>query len=268
MLLIISDISGNLKNKWLVSLQLYMQSFLIQLTSDTYFNMKILHISDTHGYHNQFPDTTWEGIDVVVHSGDCSNYYDVVRNEQEVINFLNWYERVPVNYKIYVAGNHDTSIERNRITKKNFEDRGIIYLENSETVIKGVKFYGSPLTPTFGQWAFMKARDKMHDVWQAIPDDTDVLIVHGPPKGVRDLSFDRYGQLEFCGDQALLKRCLALSTTLKLMCFGHIHNMDGVYNQGVATFGHTRTVFSNAACVRDGRFDLGLTSFGNVLEVQ
>jgi predicted phosphodiesterase len=251
-----------------VSLQLCMQSFLIQLTLDIYFNMKILHISDTHGFHNQFPDTTWEGIDVVVHSGDCSNYYDVVRNEQEVINFLNWYERVPVNYKIYVAGNHDTSIERNRITKKNFEDRGIIYLENSETVIKGVKFYGSPLTPTFGQWAFMKARDKMHDVWQAVPDDTDVLIVHGPPKGVRDLSFDRHGQLEFCGDQALLKRCLALSTTLKLMCFGHIHNMDGVYNQGVATFGHTRTVFSNAACVRDGRFDLGLTSFGNVLEVQ
>ena len=229
--------------------------------------MKILHISDTHGFHNQFPDTTWEGIDVVVHSGDCSNYYDVFRNEQEVINFLNWYELVPVKYKIYVAGNHDTSIERKRITKEDFEKRGIIYLENSFTNIDGVKFYGTPITPTFGQWAFMKARDKTHEVWQSIPEDTKVLIVHGPPKAIRDLSFDRQGQLEFCGDLALAKRCLNLRHTLKYVCFGHIHDMDGVYNQGVSTFGHTPTVFSNAACVKDGRFDLGLTSFGNIIEL-
>ena len=27
--------------------------------------MKILHISDTHGFHYQFPETTWDGVDVV-----------------------------------------------------------------------------------------------------------------------------------------------------------------------------------------------------------
>jgi len=241
-----------------------MQSFLIQLILDIYFNMKILHISDTHGFHNAFPETTWEGIDVVVHSGDCSNYYDVFRNEQEVTNFLNWYELVPVKYKIYVAGNHDTCIERKRITKEDFEKRGIIYLEDGFTNIDGSKFYGSPYTPTFGQWAVMKARDKMHDIWQAVPEDTDVLIVHGPPKTIRDLSFDRQGQLEFCGDMALYKRCMQLKDTLKLVCFGHIHNMDGVpTNQGISRFAHTSTAFSNAACVYDGRFDLGLLSFGN-----
>jgi predicted phosphodiesterase len=226
--------------------------------------MKILHISDTHGFHNTFPETTWEGIDVVVHSGDCSNYYDVFRNEQEVVNFLNWYELVPVKYKIYVAGNHDTSIERKRITKEDFEKRGLIYLEDSFTNIDGIKFYGSPYTPTFGQWAFMKARDKMHDIWQAVPEDTHVLVVHGPPKAIRDLSFDRNGDLEFCGDMALYKRCMQLKDTLKLVCFGHIHNMDGVpTNQGISRFAHTSTAFSNAACVYDGRFDLGLLSFGN-----
>jgi Icc-related predicted phosphoesterase len=114
----------------------------------------------------------------------------------------------------------------------------------------------------------MKARDKMHDVWQAVPEDTHVLIVHGPPKAIRDLSFDRNGDLEFCGDMALYKRCMQLKDTLKLVCFGHIHNMDGVpTNQGISRFAHTSTAFSNAACVYDGRFDLGLLSFGNKFKI-
>ena len=229
--------------------------------------MKILHISDTHGFHSRFPDEKFKDIDVVVHSGDCSNYKDAYRNAIEVADFIEWYKDVPVKYKIYVAGNHDTSIERKRITKEDFEANGIIYLENSFVNINGVKFYGTPVTPSFNDWAFMKARDKTHQVWEAIPEDTGVLIVHGPPKGIRDLSFDRDGKLEFCGDNALMKRCISLQNTLKFVCFGHIHNMDGVYNQGISTFSMTQTVFSNAACVDDGRFDRGLTSFGNILEL-
>ena len=229
--------------------------------------MKILHISDTHGFHSRFPDEKFKDIDVVIHSGDCSNYKDAYRNAIEVADFIEWYKNVPVKYKIYVAGNHDTSIERKRITKEDFEANGIIYLENSFVNINGVKFYGTPITPSFNDWAFMKARDQTHKVWEAIPEDTGVLIVHGPPKGIRDLSFDRDGKLEFCGDNALMKRCISLQNTLKFVCFGHIHNMDGVYNQGISTFSMTQTVFSNAACVDDGRFDRGLTSFGNILEL-
>ena len=230
--------------------------------------MKILHISDTHGYHGTFPESRFEGIDVVVHSGDCSNYRDPYRNEPEVRNFIEWYKNVPVKHKIYVAGNHDTSIERRMVTPGDFAAAGIIYLENQGTTIDGVKFWGSPITPTFFDWAFMKARDKTHKVWAQIPDETDVLIVHGPPKGVRDLSFSRDGELEMCGCSSLMKRCWALKDTLKLVCFGHIHNMDGVdTNQGVAHYSRTKTVFSNAACVYDGRFDLGLTSHGNILEL-
>ena len=229
--------------------------------------MKILHISDTHGFHSRFPDEKFKDIDVVIHSGDCSNYKDAYRNAIEVADFIEWYKDIPVKYKIYVGGNHDTSIERKRINKEDFEANGIIYLENSFVNINGVKFYGTPVTPTFGEWAFMKARDKTHQVWEAIPEDTGVLIVHGPPKGIRDLSYDRDGKLEFCGDNALMKRCISLQNTLKFVCFGHIHNMDGVYNQGISMFSMTQTVFSNAACVDDGKFDRGLTSFGNILEL-
>ena len=230
--------------------------------------MTILHLSDTHGFHHQVPESRFEGIDVVVHSGDCSNWRDPHRNESEVRSFIDWYRNVPVKNKIYVAGNHDTSIERRLVTPGDFAEAGIIYLENAATIIDSVKFWGSPHTPTFGSWAFMKAREKINRVWDDIPEDTDVLIIHGPPKGVRDLSFDINGDLEMCGCSALMKKCWKLKDTLKLVCFGHIHNMDGVdTNQGVSHYSLTPTIFSNAACVYDGKFDRGLTSFGNILTI-
>jgi len=229
--------------------------------------MKILHISDTHGFHGYFPDNRFEGIDLVIHSGDCSNYRDPYRNKEEVLNFIEWYKNLPVKNKIYVAGNHDTSIESRLIKPKEIKETGIIYLENESVVIDGFKFWGSPVTPTFGDWAFMRARDKTNKLWQTIPEDTDVLVVHGPPKGVRDLSYDRFNNLEMCGDSALAKRCYVLKDNLKYVCFGHIHDMDGVDNQGISKYSKTPTIFSNAVCVHDGRFDKGLTSFGNILNL-
>jgi Icc-related predicted phosphoesterase len=211
------------------------------------------------------PMSRFNNVDVVIHSGDCSNYKNVVRNEQEVRTFLAWYKNVPIKNKIYVSGNHDTSIERNKITKKDFEEHGIIYLENEEIIIDGVKFWGSPYTPTFGDWAFMKSRQSISREWEHIPNDTDVLIVHGPPKGIRDLSHSRDGVLEFCGDGALMKAVLKKQP--KLMLFGHIHDSPECYNQGINNYSNIHTVFSNAACVEDGRFDKGLTSFGNILEI-
>jgi len=229
--------------------------------------MRILHISDTHGFHEMFPMDKFTGVDVVVHSGDCSNWRDPYRNEPEVRAFLTWYRDVPVKHKIYVAGNHDTSIERRMITPADFAEAGIIYLENAATTIDGVKFWGSPHTPTFGDWAFMKSRDKIARVWNTIPEDTEVLITHGPPKGVRDLSHDRDGNLEFCGDSALMKKVFKMRDTIKFMLFGHIHDSPGCDNQGVSRYSKTPTVFSNASCVDDGRFDKGLTSFGNILNI-
>lgn len=224
--------------------------------------MTILHISDTHGYHADLPPKIFEGVDVVIHSGDESNYRDPYRNEVECRDFIDWYSSVPVKNKIFVAGNHSTAIERRMVTPADFAEVGIIYLENAATVIDGIKFWGSPHTPTFGDWAFMKAREKINKVWEAIPDNTDVLIVHGPPKGVRDLSYGRDGELEMCGCSALMKRCWAIKP--KLVAFGHIHNMTGIdTNQGISHYSHTPTIFSNGACVYDGRS--GLTSHGNII---
>lgn len=224
--------------------------------------MKLLHISDTHGFHEELEDLDY---DVIVHSGDCSNWRDPFRNSDEVRRFMGWYSKVPCPKKIYVAGNHDTSIERRLIRPEEWKDAGIIYLENDCVTIDDIKFWGSPITPAFGDWAFMKARNKINKVWESIPEDTDVLITHGPPKGVRDLSFNKDGDLEMCGDGALFKWIYRNSPRLSL--FGHIHDMDGVKNQGVSYYSRHKTVFSNGSCVTDGN-RMGLTSFGNAIEIK
>lgn len=228
---------------------------------DSKKNLKLLHISDTHGFHREFPKETFDGVDIIVHSGDCSNHKLAVMNIGEVQDFMTWFSNLDIKHKIFVAGNHDTSIEAKKITPADFASLGITYLENSATHIEGIKFWGSPHTPNFGNWAFMKSRDKIARVWQKIPSDTEILIVHGPPKGIRDLSSDRVGNLHFCGDSSLFKAVMKIDC--RLMLFGHIHDSDDCHNQGVSYFEKCKTVFSNATCVIDGKPHLGLTSFGN-----
>lgn len=230
--------------------------------------MTILHISDTHGLHKNFPMDRFKGVDVVVHSGDCSNPRSPWRNFPEVMAFIEWYKHVPVKHKIYVAGNHDSSIENKMVEASDFAEAGITYLENSEVTIDGVKFWGSPYTPTFGDWAFMKARDKIYKVWAQIPEDVNVLITHGPPLGVLDLTYNRDNTLFRCGDRALLKKIMLGLPWLNAVLFGHIHNVDDINNQGTIQFsGRSGVVFSNGSCVEDGRFDKGLTSNGNIIQL-
>ena len=111
--------------------------------------MIIWAISDTHGYHEQLEIPS--GIDMIIHSGDCSNNINPYLNENEVRQFIDWYKEVPVKPKIYVAGNNDGSIEKRLITKKDFEDAGIIYLEDEIVEIEGLYIYGNPYVPKIGR---------------------------------------------------------------------------------------------------------------------
>lgn len=213
--------------------------------------MRIWHISDTHTYHNMLnvPDN----IDMVLFSGDCSNPRDSLESSFEVLDFLKWFGQLPIKHKIFVAGNHDVSIERGIIFKNDFTDHGIIHLWDSEITIEGLKIYGSPYTPSFGNgWAFNKDRAKIGRVWENIPEDTDILVTHGPPKGILDLSYNRENVLEFCGDLSLKKRIKKLQ--IKLVCFGHIHNNDNITNQGYIKLADHDTIYSNGSIVTDGRF--------------
>jgi len=225
--------------------------------------MKILHISDTHTYHDQLQIP--QGIDMVIHSGDCSNPRDPYNNEPEVRAFIDWYKQLPIKNKIYVAGNHDTSIEKKLVIKKDFTDAGIIYLEDDLVEIQGLLIYGNPYTPNFGNWAFMKDRVKLDRYWpQAMPDYVDILVTHGPPKGILDKSYDRNNYLECCGDKSLLNKVLQVKPKYHL--FGHIHNCKDIVNAGMQKLSTCDTWFSNGSVVTDGKFGT-LSSNGNIIEI-
>lgn len=224
---------------------------------------RIWHIGDTHTYHELL--TIPENINIVCHSGDFSNSREFYKNEPEAKEFLKWYGNLYIKYKILIAGNHDAfaAIATNEL-RALCDHYNIIYLENESVEIEGIKIYGSPLTPSFGNWYFTKARHKIHEYWKHIPENTDILITHGPPKGILDLSYDRNGVLEFCGC-ANLKREIITRIKPKLFLSGHIHNNEHIINAGITKLSICDTIFSNGSVVTDGKFGK-LSSNGNVLE--
>jgi Icc-related predicted phosphoesterase len=225
--------------------------------------MKIWHISDTHTYHGLLKVP--KDIDMVIHSGDATNPRDPYASEQEMLNFISWFGSLPIKHKVFVAGNHDLCIERNLVTKIDFMKNGIVYLENDYAEVEGIKIWGSPFTPTFGQgWAFNKKRSALHDIWKEIPDDTNIVVVHGPPKGILDLAYHQLNCIEFCGDEALRKRMYLLNP--KLCLFGHIHNNEDIINAGTMKLSNHDTIYSNGSVVTDGKFGK-LSSHGNTFEI-
>jgi Icc-related predicted phosphoesterase len=202
---------------------------------------------------------------MVIHSGDCSNPRDPYNNEPEVREFIDWYKELSPKYKIYVAGNHDSSIEKKLVTKKDFEDNGIIYLENDYITIEGIKIFGSPYTPNFGNWSFMRDRNKLDRFWcDAIHHETNIVVTHGPPKGIMDKAENRDHQMECCGDKSLLNKILEVQPTYHL--FGHIHNNGSIVNAGLQKLSVCNTFFSNGSVVTDRKFGK-LTSNGNILVI-
>jgi Icc-related predicted phosphoesterase len=211
--------------------------------------MKIWHISDTHGFHDQLTVPT--DVDVIIHSGDTTNSRNMVQNSIELWPFVDWFKSLPIKHKVLVAGNHDSAIEGRMIRQEDFLEIGITYLENESCEIEGLKIWGSPITPSFMNWCFMVGRHKIHRVWDTIPDDTDIVVTHGPPFGILDLTENRDRQLEQVGCFNLAKRLLNIKP--KLHCFGHVHNHKEIRNSGLLKLASGDTIYSNGAVVADGK---------------
>lgn len=224
--------------------------------------MNVLAISDTHGNHLDFSSSHFDNIDILIHAGDSTNYFDLLNNEIEFNKFISWYAELPVKHKVLVPGNHDAWATR-KYNRDKVKDFGITYLEHEYTEIEDLRIFGSPYTPTFNNWYFMKSREKLGRYWDYLETDIDILITHGPPKGILDQSHDDAGILEHCGDGALLKKILKVKP--KVHVFGHIHNSSGCFNSGLLRLNGISTDFYNVSCVTDGKFSKGLSSFGSKL---
>jgi Icc-related predicted phosphoesterase len=224
--------------------------------------MKIWFISDTHALHNSI--NVPKNVDTVIHAGDSTNYYDWLKNQIEFEDFINWFSNLPIKHKVLIAGNHDAwAMKPYNISR--IKDLGIIYLEHGYCEIDNKLIFGSPYTPTFGNWYFMKDRSKLSKYWEDITDIIDILITHGPPKGILDLSHNQKHELEYCGDTALRKA--VFKNNPKIHIFGHIHDSKDCFNSGYMKVSNLDTLFINASTVTDNRFNEGCTSHGQIFNI-
>lgn len=223
--------------------------------------MEIHCISDTHNKHKSI---FLPGGDILIHSGDATGR----GTSGEIESFLKWYGSQDYIYKIFVAGNHDWGFERE---PERYEEMckkyGVIYLNDSGFTIqdidtgKDIKIWGSPVQPEFCNWAFNRRvgkelpdnYDPYHTYekinkwikphWDLIPDDTDILITHGPPEGILDSVQNHFhpgGENVGCPHlRDAVKRVKP-----KLHVFGHIHDQSGLMVSG-------DTMFCNAAQLND-----------------
>jgi hypothetical protein len=198
---------------------------------------RIVAISDTHTKHE---DVDVPECDILIHAGDFSFHGEYF----EVRDFSQWLRSQPARHKIVIAGNHELTFDMTsskfnssiRDTLRLNLDQSVHYLEDSGIELEGLKFWGTPWTPRFFDWAFNGLTDvdapfeqgtQLSSRYDLIPHDTDVLICHGPPYSYVDktLRGEAVGSAEMVTTLDRLNHLKAYFT-------GHIHE-----GRGIAYFG-------------------------------
>lgn len=187
--------------------------------------MKFVAIADTHCRHHS---VKLPKGDVLLHAGDVSYKGE----KSEVVDFLQWFSSLNFRYKIFIAGNHDFYFEKASIAEiDNLIPDDIIYLNDSGVTINGIHIWGSPITPWFFNWAFNRQRGaNIQRHWKLIPENTDILITHGPCFGICDTVIN--GNHAGCKD--LAKKLHEIKTKVHLC--GHIHEGYGQVQKGGTKF--------------------------------
>jgi Icc-related predicted phosphoesterase len=181
--------------------------------------MKVLAISDLHGYLPEIP-----ACDLLLLGGD----YCPTRNLDQQRRFLtgeftDWLNKIPARYIVGIGGNHDFILQ---------EDRSIneyipwVYLQDELVEIESVRIYGSPWTLPYFDWAFMKPEYELRDLYVNIPKNLDILLTHGP--SYRHLDKTSGG---------VLSGSFSLHETIQRVkpdshVFGHIHEAHGIMDEG------------------------------------
>ncbi len=188
--------------------------------------MTIACLSDTHSLHHRIPSIP--DADILIHAGDISKYGD----ESQVVDFLHWFSALPHKHKIFIAGNHDFFFENKReVFIRTVIPDNVIYLNDSGCEINGIRIWGSPISPEFMNWAFNRKRDtEIQQHWNKIPENTDILITHGPPAGILDTTTN----FQKTGCEDLLNTVLKIRPAYHI--FGHIHEAHGIITQASTTF--------------------------------
>jgi Icc-related predicted phosphoesterase len=200
--------------------------------------MRITLISDTHNKHKQVTSSL-PGGDLLIHAGDISS----MGYKHEIQQFCKWFNSLE-NYgvKVFISGNHDFGFEKEPEMAKEVVGsyKWINYLQDSFLGYgvgneNYVKIYGSPWQPEFHNWAFNLPKNglELEQKWNDIPEDTDILITHGPAFGYLDTSGPPWNE-PLLGCELLVKRIKEIKP--KIHVCGHIHGGYGYVFDGDTHF--------------------------------
>jgi Icc-related predicted phosphoesterase len=198
--------------------------------SSTKSKPTLVALSDTHELHREvdLPDA-----DIFVHAGDFTQFSLFSQNSRAIADFDRWLEELPYQHKIVVPGDHENFLERSGAPKGMLRNARLLINEAVE--IDGLRIWGSPVTAS-GDGAFgVSAREGRRHVYDLIPENTDVLITHGPPSGILDCS---PGSSLHLGCPELLNAVMRVRPRLHV--FGHVH-------AGYGTVSNEFTLFVNAS---------------------
>ena len=192
--------------------------------------VRIVVVSDTHGMHRAL---NIPACDILIHCGDATNFGAV----EEVAAFAGWCNDLKstslVKHIVFCPGNHDLGLYEASATDKATHRQTlkkiskVHYLVDSAVTLCGLRIYGSPWTRrAMSKWAFpFESEQKAYDIFKRIPEDVDILVTHGPPKGIMDSGF---------GSIALMDIVQKRQPTYHL--FGHVHEGYGQQTIGSTTF--------------------------------
>ncbi|KAF2503334.1 Metallo-dependent phosphatase [Lophium mytilinum] len=196
-------------------------------------------ISDTHNQTPKLPRG-----DVLIHAGDLTNQGSLTELQKTVA----WLEKADFEAKIIIAGNHDITLDAPfyhahgtswrfpepqdpaACLKLLAESPSLTYLQHQSASIRlrsptgpHTRFtvFGSPYSPTLCQWAFQYAEADAAELWDAIPEDTDVVITHTPPRNHCDAAGAGHSR----GCEGLRRRLWRVRPRLAVC--GHIHEGRG-----------------------------------------
>jgi Calcineurin-like phosphoesterase len=186
------------------------------MAADGALGLRVAAIGDLHGFLPDVPT-----CDLLLVAGDLcpADDHGLERQRRWLEGpFAHWLGDADAGAIAGIAGNHDFAASDDPALLRSLP---WAYLSDETTEIGGLLVHGSPWTPTFGDWAFMRPDPELGELWADIPERVDLLVTHGPPHGHGDRTVHGVD----VGSGTLLRRLPELD--LRLHVYGHIHEGGG-----------------------------------------
>lgn len=182
---------------------------------------RVVCISDTHELHREL---YVPGGDLLIHAGDFTFFNHV----SKIRDFNDWLGELPHRHKVVIPGNHDRVFHKDPLARRLITNAELLI--NESVTLCGLRIWGSPVTCDDAAYGHTKPEERA-SLYASIPPDTDILVTHGPPKGVLDRE---RGSDHRQGCPQLREAVLRLKPRLHV--FGHVHVGYGVTQNKTTLF--------------------------------